>query len=350
MKSSIPFLTLALASIAFSQGTSSSPASATPAQTPTPSSPAATTSQLKARGPEAIAQQDPNRVIATIDGKQITAKQAADLLKPLAPEVRKRYENQLPQLVQEAYMQEQLAEEAAKLNLDQQSPWKEQIQMARANILTQAYLSKMTGAGGGTVSTADAQQYYNAHPEDFDQMKLSGIFIAFSGPGTPASSPSAARTEEQAREKATDVEKKLKAGSDFATVARTDSDNQQTAAQGGALGTYSTNDTRLPPDVKAAITKLQPGQVTEPIRIPNAMLILKLESHNKLTFEQAQPTINQKIQTDKSQAVMKQEMAKYKIQVQDPEFFNGAGTTNIPSLQKPGPAQTTPPAKPQSQP
>ncbi len=91
-------------------------------------------------------------MVATIGGKQITAREALDLLKPLPPQQRRRFENNLSALIQQIYMEDQLAQEAAKMNLDQESPWKEQLQMARANILTQAYLNKIansSAAGGG---------------------------------------------------------------------------------------------------------------------------------------------------------------------------------------------------------
>src|SRR6185437_4939199 len=113
-----------------------------PAATPAPA-PAATP-QPKARGPEAVAALDPNRVVATIDGKQITAQQAADMLKPYTPEKRKQLETDLPKFVQQTYMRGQLAEAAKKLNLDQQSPLREQIEIAHDTMLAQAYLAHMS--------------------------------------------------------------------------------------------------------------------------------------------------------------------------------------------------------------
>ncbi len=299
---------------------------------------------MKPRGPEAVAQQDPNRIVATIDGKQITAKQAVELLKPLGPEDRKKFDSNLQSLIQQLYMTDQIAVEAAKMNLDQQSPWKEQLQMARANILTRAYLNKMATSTSGAPAE-DPQQYYNAHLTDFDQVRLSGILVAFSPPGTPANSNSpTARTEAQAQDKANDLEKKIKAGSDFAAVARTDSDNQTTSVRGGDLGTIVIGEANLPADIKSAIEKLQPGQVSEPVRITAGFYILKLESRSRLPFEQAKAGITQKLQNEKGQAVLKQEMDKYKVQVQDPDFFSASAppVVNTPTLQRPAPAQ--PPA------
>ena len=287
-------------------------------------------------------------MVATIDGKQITAQQALDLLKNLPAQERKRFESNLPLLVQQIYMQDRIAEQAVKLNLDQQSPWKEQLRMARTNILTQAYLDQVSKTSGAAL-LQDPKQYYDAHPDDFDQVKLSGILIGFNAPGTPASNTSISRNEEEARQKADDLEKKIKAGADVATLARAESDNKQSAANGGDLGTYSTGDARVPADVKAAMTKLQAGQVSEPLRIPNGFLILKVDSRTKQTFEQARTGLAQKLENDKNQAALKQEMDKYKIQVQDPDFFNASSgsSPNIPSLQRPAPAQ---PAQPQTKP
>ena len=155
---------------------------------------------MKVRGAEAVARQDPGRIVATIDGKQITAKQAADMLQAVPPEQLKRYQSNLSSVVQQIYMSQRLAEQATKMNLDQQSPWKEQLQLTRDNILTQAYLNKMASTTPGT-PTEDPQAYYNSHQPEFDRVKLSGIFVAFNPPGTPASSAANNRTEEQAARK-----------------------------------------------------------------------------------------------------------------------------------------------------
>lgn len=353
MKSSIYLLLVACgATLAFSQGTSQTPAPKTPPGSTAQSAPAPTSgtaSGLRPRGPEAVAQQDPNRVVATIGGKEITARQALDLLKPLPAQERRRFEANLSGLIQQIYMEDQLADEAAKMSLDQQSPWKEQLQMARANILTQAYLSKIANSAAPAGTANDPKAYYDSHPNDFDQFKLSGIFVAFSPPGTPAAANSAAnRTEEAARQKADDIEKKIKAGGDFTALARTESDNQQLAAKGGDLGTVTSGEAQLPADIKAAILKLQAGEVSEPVRLPNGFFILKVESRSKVPFEQARAGILQRLQSDKNQAAVKQELDKYKIEVKDPDFFNASNAQphNIPSLQRPAgtPVPATPPS------
>lgn len=295
------------------------------------------------RGPEAVAQQTPDKPVATIAGKALTAKQAADLLKPLRPEDRKRFENNLAGLVQQIYTQTQLADQATGMKLDTQSPWKEQLDIARANILTQAYLAKMSETGG----TQDPKAYYDAHVADFDQLKLSGILVAFNPPGTPAASATIQRTEPQALEKANELEKKIKAGGDFSALARTDSDNQSSSVRGGDLGTFVMGNQQVPADVKRAVANMQTGQVSEPVRVQNGFYIFKVDNRTKLPYEQVQGEIAQQLKNEKAQEILKRELDKYKVDVQDPDFFNTAAAVpslRVPSLQRPASnAPTTPP-------
>ncbi len=275
--------------------------------------------------------------MATVGGKPLTAKQAVDLLKAIQPEDRKRYENKLAELIRQIYMEDATADEAIRMKLDQQSPWKEQLKISRANILTQAFITQEASSG----ATADPKAYYDGHPSEFDQVKLSGILVTFNPPGTPANAAGVQRTEADALAKANDIEKKIKAGGDFSALARTDSDNQQTAGRGGEIGSFTMDSPNVPQNVKDLISKMEPGQVSEPFRIPNGFYIFKVDSRTKLPLEQVKATIIQKQQTEKTQALLRQQLEKYDVKVQDADFFGGSsGATaspKIPSLQKPAP-------------
>jgi peptidyl-prolyl cis-trans isomerase C len=311
-------------------------------QAPVPAQQGSSTAgQLKVRGPEATAEQEPNKVVATIEGNPITARQAADMLKDISPEQR-RAAPSLASLLQQVYMVHKFADQAAQLHLDQQQPWKEELATTRANILGNAYLNHLAQAN--TAPAADPKQYYDSHPDEFQQIKLSGILIGFAPAGAPAQNGGVTRTEEQARTKAADIEKKLKSGTNLATLASTESDNKASASHGGDLGTLNLGDANLPANIKTALATLQPGQVSDPVQVQNGFYIFKVESRTKLPFDQARAAIEKKIQSDRNQAVLKQQFEKYKIQVSDPDFFNtGTGTSAhaIPSLQRP-PSPGTP--------
>jgi hypothetical protein len=271
-------------------------------------------------------------VVAVVNGKQVTAKQALELLKALTPEERKQREGKLSDVLQQLYMQQQLADQAAKMSLDQQPPWKDRLVLARETVLAQAYVTHLREeASKGPAE--DPKAYYDSHPDEFDQVKLSGIFVGFNPPGTPAGS-GPAKTEQQAEEKANDLEKKLKAGGDFAALARTDNDNAAVSAKGGDLGTVNMGDTQLPPVIRTAIGKLQPGQFSEPIRVNSAFLILKMDSRQKQPFTDVQSSLAEKLRSEKAQSAVKAEVDKYKIKVEDQDFFDAPGSRPLPSLQR----------------
>jgi len=90
--------------------------------------------QTKPKGPEAVAQWQPDLVVAIIDGKRITARQASGIIAAAGPAARQQYQSRLPDLLQQLYMESQIAQEAAGLHLDQKSPWKEQLASAHHDI------------------------------------------------------------------------------------------------------------------------------------------------------------------------------------------------------------------------
>ena len=302
-----------------------------------------TASQTPAAKPAATApsaSQDPNRVVATINGQKITAKQVEEMLKPFPPDQRKQIDANLNKAVEQIYMNQQLAEAAEKLNLERQSPWKEQIELNRRGILARAYVSHLSDEAAKE-TPEDPQKYYDAHKAEFEFAKLSGIFVGFNAPGTPASNAANARTEEAAHEKVNELEKKLAAGGDFSALARAESEHQS-ASKGGDLGNIPINDpqVQIPADIKTAVAKLQPGQVSEPVKIPGAYLIVKLDARELTPFDKAKSGIEQKLQTERSTNVVKKETEKYALHVEDQAFFSNGGAATasapkIPSLQRP---------------
>ena len=87
--------------------------------------------QRSPEGPQAVAKQEPNRIVATVDGKQITALQAWGMINMVPPPTRSQWAGKLPKLLEQLYLQRTIADEAKRLHLDQQPPWKEQIVKAR---------------------------------------------------------------------------------------------------------------------------------------------------------------------------------------------------------------------------
>jgi hypothetical protein len=280
-----------------------------------------------------------------VNGKQLTAKEVADLLRLIPAERRQNIPN-LQAAVQQLYMITDLAQKASANKLDQQAPYKQQIEVARDGILAQAYVTET--AQKSPAPAADPKQYYDTHTNDFDRASVSGIVIGFNAPGTPASqNNNITRTEDQARQKATDIEGKLKSGGDFTTLAKSDSDDPQSAARGGQLGTLAASTPNIPPDLRDTIfNKLQPGQISDPVRGPSGFYILRLDNRTKESFDQAKPEIEQQLKTDRDRAASQKITDQYKLQITDPAFFGttASAANRTPSLASP--TRSAPPTAP----
>jgi peptidyl-prolyl cis-trans isomerase SurA len=146
-------------------------------------------------------------------------------------------------------------------------------QQIRDQIVTSEVISQEVGPHI-SVTPTEIQDYYNAHQQEFmrpEQVHLNEILIS-----TP--DPDNATQVADAEKKAGDVESRLKAGGDFATLAKAESGGP-TAPQGGDLGDFKAG--QLPKVMEDATFSLQPGQYTAPIRTKQGWLILQVTSHQK---------------------------------------------------------------------
>ncbi|RJQ48082.1 MAG: molecular chaperone SurA [Gammaproteobacteria bacterium] len=102
--------------------------------------------------------------------------------------------------------------------------------------------------------------------EGAEEYRVAQILIAL---------PEAASPEQidKARQKAGEVLKKLRAGADFSETAVAVSDDQQ-ALQGGDLGWRTAS--QLPTLFADLTIKMQPGEISEPLRSPSGFHIIKL--------------------------------------------------------------------------
>jgi Protein of unknown function (DUF3617) len=90
---------------------------------------------LHPKGPSDVARDDPNRIVAVFDGKPMTAQQAWNMLKKVQPAVRDSYKSGLTGLLERLYLQNAVANDAQKLHLDKQQPWKDKLSKAKMNDL-----------------------------------------------------------------------------------------------------------------------------------------------------------------------------------------------------------------------
>ncbi|WP_369930276.1 peptidylprolyl isomerase [Xanthomonas sp. NCPPB 2632] len=135
-----------------------------------------------------------------------------------------------------------------------------------------------------TITPDDVRQRLAAHPYAYDEFSLSHIFVAV-GPTRDGSQ----RSESEALARATALRKKLIAGADFATVAQGESDDPQTAGDGGELqpmlGMY------VAAQFVSAISQLHDGEVSQPVRGPQGYHLILVQQHVVATYENSHKLI-----------------------------------------------------------
>ncbi len=160
-------------------------------------------------------------------------------------------------------------------------------QTQRNSIITQQVIREQVGRKL-QMTQSQLRQYYQEHLNEFTQpesVKLSEILIPTTG-DDPAKLAAA-------KAKADELEAQLKAGADFAQLAKANSGGS-TAAQGGDLGDFKRG--ALAKQLEDATFALQAGQSTEPIRTRQGYVILKVTQHTPggvQSFESVMPQVEE---------------------------------------------------------
>jgi len=163
-----------------------------------------------------------------------------------------------------------------------------------------------------SVDDEEARAYYAAHPRDFTtpaELTLRELLVE-----VPASDRGInVAQDDEAKEKAEELRKRLMAGEPFARLAAEFSASSS-KANGGLIGPI--NHDELDPRLQKILDALPVGDVSEPLRTQRGYQLLKIETKTATrvkTFEQARSEIGNKVGEQKRQA----ELLKYLDQLRE---------------------------------
>jgi peptidyl-prolyl cis-trans isomerase D len=157
-------------------------------------------------------------------------------------------------------------------------------------------------AANTTVTDQDLQAYYDQHRDEFrmpEQVKVSHILIK-----TPLPAPGGKEDEKgiaDARAKAEDVLKQVKAGGDFAQLAEKYSDDPGTAKTGGELGFIGRG--RTVPEFEKAAFSLGKGQTSDLVKSSYGFHIIRVEDKQEAhlkTLAEVKGDIEAKVKQQKA--------------------------------------------------
>jgi peptidyl-prolyl cis-trans isomerase SurA len=171
--------------------------------------------------------------------------------------------------------------------------------MLTERVIRQEVMSKMQ------LPHADVEAYYNQHKSEFvrqERVFLQEILVSTDGKDDVGIAA--------AKKKADDLVRRARGGEKFGEMARDNSD-AVTAKQGGDLGGWKKGE--LQPIVETAIWNQPRGYVSDPLRVTNGFLILKVEEHQKsgqASLEEVEPEIQDKLISPKMQPALREFLTK----------------------------------------
>jgi parvulin-like peptidyl-prolyl isomerase len=274
-------------------------------------------------------------VVAKVGNKPITAADIHKILLGLPPEVQNAFSQNPKNALQSLFMIDYLRSEAEKNNLADKSPYKEQLEFQRSQMLAQA--AAVSHQNEISVTEADEQKRYDEKKSQFDVAKIRAIHLTFTDPKAPAAqnaAPSSKTTEAEAKAKADGLVKQLRGGADFAEIAKAQSDDKNSAEKGGEFGNIRRGD-NIPQDIKTTIFALKPGDISDPVRQPNGFYILKVDERSTQAFKDVQPQLAQEIKQERYQQWMQGLQKQFEVSIENQAFF-GQKKSSIPlTLQSP---------------
>lgn len=259
--------------------------SAQPTQAPAPSTPPAATA-------------DP--VIMKFGTTEIRQSEFESAIKTLPPEYQAYASSTGKRNFAEDYVRMKLlASEGQKNGLENDPDVQKQLKLLKENTLANAQLQRIEK--GLALTEAELKAAYEEKKQTFDQAKARHILIAFKG--SPALQPGKKElTEEEAKAKAEELRKKIMAGTDFAEVAKAESDDSGSGARGGDLGTFGRG--QMVPEFDKAVFETKVGEVGPVIRTQYGYHIIQVQERKASGLEEVKAQLEQELRQKKLQATL----------------------------------------------
>src|ERR1051325_2289122 len=248
---------------------------------------------------------DPAKVVATIAGKDITVADVEKMLGAFNPQDLQMFQANPQLALSQYFLFIHLADEGDKAKLLEKSPYKEQFELLKIQLLRQARLNEENN--NFPVTPEMLESYYKQHSAQYEQAKIKVIQISFAGQVVSAgtgidaikaaaqdalAAAQAKRLEPEAKALADDIVKQLRGGADFVKMVEKYSEDPVSKAAGGDFGVIKIA-SEYPAELKSAVFALKPGEVSAPIRQPTAYYVIRLEDKGLQSIDEVREPIVQ---------------------------------------------------------
>lgn len=279
---------------------SASVMAAEPAKQPTTATTAAPATATPAAN--SLETADKSTVLATVNGQNITIGDVLDARKLLPPQLSQIPTGVLlPMMVDQMVDQKAVQQMAEKANLENNPDVQQQLKLAKASIIQDAYLKAQVEP---KVTPEAIKKFYDENYANKPPVKEAHIRHIL------------VKTQAEAEK----IIKELKAGKKFADLAKANSIDKATAGQnGGDLG-WVKADELVPDFSKAAFAMKADTTSTTPVKSPFGYHVIQVLAYKTApvpTLEQVTPAIRQKLIQQNVRTVIDDTIKQSKIMKND---------------------------------
>ena len=215
-----------------------------------------------------------------------------------------------------------LSQEGKRLKLDEDPAYKIQAQFSMAGILANEVNENIKK--GVKVDDAALRKYYEDHKSEYEKVRARHILIRMAGSPVPVKPGQKDLTAEEALAKTTELRAKIQGGANFAEVAKAESDDTGSGANGGELGLFGHG--QMVPSFEEAAFRLKPGEVSEPVKSPFGYHLIQVEEKQAKTFDEMKPELEPKVRPELAKKQVDELVNKANV-VLDPEILPSSKIT-----------------------
>ena len=245
--------------------------------------------------PKPLLEQAGDPVVLTIGTIKVTKGEYEQFINALPPQIQTEAKGPNKRKVAEQYAElRMMADEARKRRIDQTPAAKIQISLQQDQMLAQMLFRDLQT----TVKMDDAavQKYYDAHKGEYEEVKARHILVRFKDSKVPLREGQKELSDAEALAKAQELKKKLDADGDFAALAKTESDDTGTGAQGGDLGQFARGS--MVPEFDAAAFVQPIGKVGEPVRSAFGYHLIKVDERKSKGLAEMKDQIEKQLRPE----------------------------------------------------
>ncbi len=209
-------------------------------------------------------------VVATLGSIELKSSQIKAMIAGLDPETLKQLQTNptaMTQLIRTEIIRQAVLKEAINKQWDKRPEVQEQATRASEQAVVVSYLNNVARPQASYPGEDETKKFYEANKDALNvpaQYRIAQIYL-------DGSSAQPNELEKKANELAIEANRK---NSDFAQIARSNSQHKESADQGGEYG-WVTED-QVIPELRGALAGMSPGEISKPIKSASGWHIVKL--------------------------------------------------------------------------